>query len=144
MTPVASRAWAGAGDPLSAAAQRRAAAPRGRAGAPLRDLRVSVTDRCNFRCSYCPPPDAGEPRLVARDRLLSFEQIARVAEAAADLGVHKVRLTGGEPLLRRGCPPSSRCWPRIRGLGEVALTTNGWLLERPRAASPMPAWVAPP
>ncbi len=124
MTALASSVQAASGGPLRAPEPLEDAM-----GRPLRDLRISVTDRCNFRCSYCLPADAGEPRLIARDRLLSFEQIARVAEAAADLGVSKVRLTGGEPLLRRGLPALVAMLAGLRGVGELALTTNGWLLD---------------
>ena len=85
-------------------------------GRPLRDLRVSVTDRCNFRCRYCMPKETFGPgfRFLPRSEVLTFEEIARVVEAATALGVTKVRLTGGEPLLRRDLPWSG-CWPNSRG-----------------------------
>src|SRR3954447_20835407 len=72
-------------------------------GRPLRDLRISITDRCNFRCVYCMPRDVFGPgyAFLERKALLSFEEIERVARVAVGLGVEKIRLTGGEPLLRR-------------------------------------------
>src|ERR1700680_1619641 len=77
--------------------------PRDRLGRPLRDLRISVTDRCNFRCPYCMPAEVfgREYAFLPRSEILTFEEIARVVRIAAELGVSKVRLTGGEPLLRR-------------------------------------------
>ena len=73
-------------------------------GRPLRDLRVSVTDRCNFRCTYCMPKEVFDRdyAFLPRDQLLTFEEIARLVRVFAGLGVRKVRITGGEPLLRRG------------------------------------------
>ena len=103
--------------------------PPDRLGRPLRDLRVSVTDRCNFRCRYCMPREvfgAGFA-FLPREQILSFEEIARVARAAAGLGARKVRLTGGEPLLRAELPRLVEMLAAIPGL-EVALTTNGSLL----------------
>ncbi len=97
-------------------------------GRPLRDLRISVTDHCNFRCAYCLPPEAERPVHVPRSRLLTFAQIARIAAACADLGVHKIRLTGGEPLLRRGLARLVESLAGLRGIDDLALTTNGWLL----------------
>ena len=99
---------------------------------PLCDLRVSVTDRCNFRCSYCMPMAVFGPgfQFLPRSEVLSFEEIATVVEAATSLGVTKVRLTGGEPLLRRELP---RLVERIAGVSmvqDLALTTNGALLGR--------------
>ncbi len=80
---------------------------------PLRDLRISVTDRCNFRCSYCMPRSVFGPgfRFLPPSEILSFEELARVARVFVELGVQKLRLTGGEPLLRRGLP---RRWSRSR------------------------------
>jgi len=71
---------------------------------PLRDLRISVTDRCNFRCGYCMPSDqfGADHVFLPKDQLLSFEEIHRLAALTSQLGVTKIRLTGGEPLLRRG------------------------------------------
>lgn len=89
-------------------------------------LRVSVTDRCNQRCVYCMPPEGVE--FVPHDRILSFERIAAVAEAAASLGFDKVRLTGGEPLVRRGVADLVSMLAAIDGLTTIAMTTNGTLL----------------
>lgn len=99
---------------------------------PLRDLRISVTDRCNFRCPYCMPADQVPPdaRFLPRSKVLRFEEIERVARLAAELGVHKIRLTGGEPLLRRELPQLVAALGRIDGIDDIALTTNGVLLPR--------------
>ncbi|MGI8874072.1 MAG: GTP 3',8-cyclase MoaA [Egibacteraceae bacterium] len=99
---------------------------------PLRDLRVSVTDRCNFRCTYCMPRDRFGPDHAFLDRaeLLTFEEIERVVRAAVSLGVRKVRLTGGEPLVRRELPALVGRLARIDGMEDLALTTNGSLLGR--------------
>ena len=99
-------------------------------GRPLRDLRVSVTDRCNIRCPYCMPADVFGPdyAFVPRAELLTFEEIARVVHVMAALGVRKVRLTGGEPLLRRGLPVLVRLLSSAPGIEDLALTTNGLLL----------------
>ena len=106
---------------------------RGRA---LRDLRVSVTDRCNFRCPYCMPREVfgAEHAFLPRSELLTFEEIARLVAVFADLGVTKVRLTGGEPLLRRDLESLVRLVASTPGITDVALTTNGSLLAA-RAAS---------
>jgi cyclic pyranopterin phosphate synthase len=105
-------------------------------GRPLRDLRVSVTDRCNFRCVYCMPKeifgrDFGD--FVAREDLLTFEEIARLAALFVRNGVEKIRLTGGEPLLRRDLERLIEQLARIRGLQDLTLTTNGSLLTREKA-----------
>ncbi len=94
---------------------------------PLRQLRISVTDRCNFRCTYCMPKRAfgSRYRFLKRSEVLSFEEIARVTSIFAELGVEKVRLTGGEPTLRRDLPRLVEKLARIRGLREINLTTNG-------------------
>lgn len=99
-------------------------------GRPLRDLRISVTDRCNMRCSYCMPAEVFGPdyAFVPREDILTFEEIARLARAAAELGVRKIRLTGGEPLLRRELPVLVRMLACIPGIEDLALTTNGLLL----------------
>jgi len=101
-------------------------------GRPLRDLRVSVTDRCNLRCRYCMPREVfGEDfAFRGRDELLSFEEIERLVRVLVDLGVVKVRLTGGEPLLRRGLPDLVARLSAIAGLEDLALTSNGVLLGR--------------
>ena len=95
-------------------------------GRPLRDLRVSVTDRCNFRCVYCMPKEAFGRDHVFLDRseVLTFEEIDRVVRAFASLGVRKVRLTGGEPLLRRGLETLVTMLAAVEGV-DVVLTTNG-------------------
>jgi cyclic pyranopterin phosphate synthase len=100
-------------------------------GRPVRDLRISVTDRCNFRCSYCMPKSVfGQGyRFMDRKELLSFEEIERVARAFVRLGVEKVRLTGGEPLLRREVEGLVARLASIDGL-DLTLTTNASLLAR--------------
>ena len=89
-------------------------------------LRISVTDRCSLRCIYC-MPEQGVHKCAHRD-ILSFEEIAEIAEATARLGVHKIRLTGGEPLVRRGIADLVRMLVRIPDIEEVDMTTNGVLL----------------
>ncbi len=103
-----------------------------RRGRPLRDLRVSVTDRCNFRCAYCMPKEVFGPgfKFLPHADVLTFEEIVEVVRAAVALGVRKVRLTGGEPLLRRGLPELVRMVAGIEGVEDLAMTTNGALLER--------------
>ena len=99
-------------------------------GRPLRDLRVSVTDRCNFRCRYCMPRErfGKEHKFLPKSNILSYEEIQKFVTACKPLGLSKVRITGGEPLLRRDLPSLVR---QISGLGlEVALTTNGSFLKR--------------
>jgi cyclic pyranopterin phosphate synthase len=97
-------------------------------GRRISDLRVSVTDRCNFRCQYCMPAD-GLPWLE-RSALLTFEEIDRLVRVFARLGVTDLRLTGGEPLVRRDFPKLVEMLARVPGLEDVSLTTNGYLLER--------------
>jgi cyclic pyranopterin phosphate synthase len=99
-------------------------------GRPLRDLRISVTDRCNFRCPYCMPKEVfgREFHFLERSQLLTFEEIARVVRVAAGLGVRKVRLTGGEPLLRRDLERLVTLIAAVNGIDDIALTTNGVLL----------------
>jgi cyclic pyranopterin phosphate synthase len=101
-------------------------------GRRLRDLRVSVTDRCNFRCRYCMPTSTFGPgfRFLPRSEILDFEEITRVVEAATALGVTKVRITGGEPLLRRDLPVLVRMLASQPGVDDIAMTTNGVLLAR--------------
>ena len=98
-----------------------------RLGRPLRDLRISVTDRCNFRCGYCVPP-IGPVRFRPHDQILSFEEIERVAGVFLRLGVRKIRLTGGEPLLRYGLDDPVGRLVALPGLEDLGLTTNGYLL----------------
>ena len=99
---------------------------------PLRDLRISVTDRCNFRCPYCMPADVfGPGHAFLRDpQLMSLPELTRIVRAFIGLGVEKVRLTGGEPLLRPDVPDLIRTLKQDLGVKDVALTTNGWLLEK--------------
>ncbi len=105
-------------------------------GRPLQDLRISVTDRCNFRCVYCMPKEifGRDYAFLPREELLTFEEIARLARIAAAHGVDKVRLTGGEPLLRKGLPELVRMLSRVRTPDDreldIALTTNGSALEQ--------------
>jgi GTP 3',8-cyclase len=100
-------------------------------GRPVRDLRVSVTDRCNFRCVYCMPKEVfgRDYPFLPRAELLTFEEIERLARVFAGLGVEKIRLTGGEPLLRRDLEILVGLLARIDGL-DLTLTTNGALLAR--------------
>jgi len=97
-------------------------------GRQIGDLRVSVTDRCNFRCQYCMPAD-GLPWLE-RAEILSFEEIARLVGLFAAMGVRDVRLTGGEPLVRREFPRLVAMLAEIDAVDEISITTNGFLLER--------------
>jgi cyclic pyranopterin phosphate synthase len=101
-------------------------------GRPVRDLRISVTDRCNFRCTYCMPKEIfnREYRFLERELLLDFEEIERLARVFAGLGVRKVRLTGGEPLLRRNLEILVGELAAIPGIDDLTLTTNGSLLTR--------------
>ncbi len=98
----------------------------------MRDLRISVTDRCNLRCRYCMPREVfgADFPFLDRDELLTFEEIERVVRVLVDLGIRKVRLTGGEPLLRRDLPDLVARLRGIPALEDVALTSNGVLLGR--------------
>ena len=106
-----------------------------RLGRPLRDLRISVTDRCNFRCRYCMPREIFGPdhAFLPRAEILTFEEIERLARIFARLGTRKIRLTGGEPLLRRELPTLIAMLRPIPGL-DITLTTNGALLAAQAAA----------
>ena len=99
-------------------------------GRHLRDLRISVTDRCNFRCVYCMPKEVfgRDYEFLARDQLLSFEEIERLARAFVRHGVRKIRLTGGEPLVRRGIEHLVELLASVPELEDLTLTTNGALL----------------
>ncbi|MBI2764477.1 MAG: GTP 3',8-cyclase MoaA [Chloroflexi bacterium] len=99
---------------------------------PLRDLRVSVTDRCNFRCTYCMPKEVFGPgyQFLERDEILTYEEIARLACIFVAHGVEKVRLTGGEPLVRRDLARLVAMLAEIGGLRDLTITTNGSLLRR--------------
>lgn len=107
-----------------------APSPRDRFGRPLHDLRISVTDRCNFRCTYCMPKEVFNSDYVflERSRLLTFEEIERLVRVFVDLGVVKLRLTGGEPLLRRHLENLISQLAQIPGIEDICLTTNGSLL----------------
>src|SRR5216110_3390002 len=93
---------------------------------PMRDLRISVTDRCNFRCTYCMPFD--EYTWIDRHEVLSFEEIERLARLFIGLGVEQIRLTGGEPLVRKDLHLLIARLSRLEGLDDLSLTTNGALL----------------
>ena len=101
-------------------------------GRPMHDLRISVTDRCNFRCPYCMPAELfGESyKFLPKDEILSFEEIARLAHIFVDLGVRKLRITGGEPLLRNELPKLVAMLAAIEGVEDLTLTTNGYLLAQ--------------
>jgi len=99
---------------------------------PLRDLRISVTDRCNFRCTYCMPKEVFGPgyEFLARDQLLTFEEIVSVVHHFVARGVNKVRITGGEPLLRKGIEELIGMISAVEGVEDLTLTTNASLLAR--------------
>jgi cyclic pyranopterin phosphate synthase len=98
---------------------------------PLKDLRISVTDRCNFRCRYCMPREVFDDfEYLGRDQLLTFEEITIVANAFAELGINKIRLTGGEPLMRKNLPALVEMLSAIEGIDDIAMTTNASLLSR--------------
>ena len=124
-------------------------------GRPLRDLRVSVTDRCNFRCPYCMPAElyGEEYRFLPRSQILSFEEIERLTRIFIGLGVAKIRLTGGEPLVRAHMPDLVERLAAIDPGIDLTLTTNGALLgplavdlARPAkpATAPLPEPSTPP
>ena len=92
-------------------------------------LRISVTDRCNERCAYCMPNEFQE--WLPRDGVMSYEEILRVVRIAVDLGVTKIRVTGGEPLTRRDVIPFIKGLSQIDGIKDLGITTNGTLLSRP-------------
>jgi cyclic pyranopterin phosphate synthase len=104
--------------------------PVDRFGRGLRDLRISLTDRCNFRCRYCMPVEVFGPgyRFLPREELLGFDEIVRLTRVLVPLGVEKVRLTGGEPLLRQGIADLVAMLASVSGVKDLALTTNGVLL----------------
>src|SRR5271170_1383291 len=95
-------------------------------GRPLRDLRISVTDRCNLRCPYCMPREVfgADFKFMDSSELLTFEEITRLARIMSAQGVRKLRLTGGEPLLRRGLERLVEMLASIDGVDDIALTTN--------------------
>ncbi len=96
---------------------------------PITDLRISVTDRCNFRCTFCMPSDRAY-RFLPRPQILSFEEMTRLARLFVDLGVEKIRLTGGEPLLRHEIEHLVASLAELDGLQDLALTTNAYLLPK--------------
>jgi cyclic pyranopterin phosphate synthase len=95
---------------------------------PIRDLRVSLTDRCNFRCFYCLPH--GEPPIAAKEQMLSYEEIEYVCDIFVSMGIEKIRLTGGEPMMRRDIETiiAKLSLLKPKGLQDLALTTNGYFL----------------
>ena len=101
-------------------------------GRKLRDLRISVTDRCNFRCPYCMPAETFGPgfQFLPRKEVLTYEEIARLARVFVGLGTRKLRITGGEPLVRADLPELIEMLAAIPGVDDIALTTNGHLLEK--------------
>jgi len=101
-------------------------------GRPLRDLRISVTDRCNFRCTYCMPKEVfgKDFHFLPPSELLTFEEIARLARLFVENGVEKIRLTGGEPLLRRELETLVAMLARLPGVRDLTITTNGSLLAK--------------
>ncbi len=102
-------------------------------GRTIRDLRISLTDRCNFRCFYCLPN--GEPPLARKETIQTFEEIARAAEIFVSLGIEKIRLTGGEPLIRKDVPKLVAKLAKLKpALKDIALTTNGSDFPRHAAA----------
>lgn len=107
-------------------------APKDTRKRELRDLRISVTDRCNLRCTYCMPAEVFGPdyKFLPRSEILDYEELARLARVFAGLGVSKLRITGGEPLLRRDLPDFIGMLSGIPGIDDIALTTNGILLPK--------------
>ncbi|WP_078429257.1 GTP 3',8-cyclase MoaA [Alkalihalobacterium alkalinitrilicum] len=101
-------------------------------GRPLRDIRISVTDQCNFRCQYCMPAEIFGPdyEFLPKERLLSFEELTRLTRIFALLGVKKVRITGGEPLMRKDLPLLIKMIKDVDGISEIAMTTNGVFLAK--------------
>lgn len=101
-------------------------------GRPIRDLRISVTDKCNFRCTYCMPKEifGDDFEFLKREQLLSFEEIERVSKIYAGMGVKKLRITGGEPLLRKDLHQLIHRLNNIEGIEDIGLTTNGLLLKK--------------
>ncbi|MFH1474992.1 MAG: GTP 3',8-cyclase MoaA [Chloroflexota bacterium] len=126
---------AGAPAPASAPASAPGIAsplPLDRLGRRMHDLRISVTDRCNFRCTYCMPAEifGRDYAFLPRGQILAFEEVARVARLFVALGVEKLRITGGEPTVRRDLPDLVRMLAAIEGVRDLTLTTNGSALRR--------------
>lgn len=101
-------------------------------GRPIRDLRISVTDKCNFRCTYCMPKEifGDDYVFMPKEMLLTFEEIERIAKVFADLGVKKLRITGGEPLMRQDMPDLIKRLMNIEGIEDIGMTTNAVLLGK--------------
>ena len=99
---------------------------RDRYGRKIDYMRISVTDRCNFRCRYCMPDGIKQ---VPMSKILTYEQIAEICEAAVSSGITKFKITGGEPLVRLGCPDLVRMIREIPGTEQITMTTNGMLLS---------------
>ena len=135
--PPADRPGARAADSAGAAPHDRPdGRPGDRLGRRLHDLRISVTDRCNFRCTYCMPREVfgRDYAFLPRAEILTFEEIARLARLFVGNGVSKLRITGGEPLVRKDLPDLVRQLATIGGVADLALTTNGALLAAQAAA----------
>ncbi|MFQ5449343.1 MAG: GTP 3',8-cyclase MoaA [Nitrospinaceae bacterium] len=96
-------------------------------GRTIVNLRISVTDRCNFRCTYCMPADNVE--FMDRGKLLTFEEVTQVASLVAKMGIHRLRLTGGEPLMRRDLPKLVQMLSQVEGIDDLAMTTNAFFLK---------------
>jgi len=96
-------------------------------GRTIVNLRISVTDRCNFRCTYCMPADNVE--FMDRSNLLSFEEIQRVAQIVSRMGINRIRLTGGEPLMRKNLPVLIKMLNEVDGIDDIAMTTNAYFLK---------------
>ena len=96
-------------------------------GRTIVNLRISVTDRCNFRCTYCMPADNVE--FMDRSKLLSFEEIQRVAQIVSLMGINRLRLTGGEPLMRKNLPELIKMLNEVDGIDDIAMTTNAYFLK---------------
>src|SRR4030042_910979 len=97
-------------------------------GRVIEYLRVSITDLCNLRCIYCRPPEGGT--LVTHDEILRYEEVLRIVRVARDMGIRKIRVTGGEPLVRRGVIDFIGRLNALGGIEDVGLTTNGMLLTK--------------
>ncbi|GJL79231.1 MAG: GTP 3',8-cyclase [Nitrospinaceae bacterium] len=96
-------------------------------GRTIVNLRISVTDRCNFRCTYCMPADNVE--FMDREKLLTFEELTRVASVVSKMGINRLRLTGGEPLMRKDLPQLIKMLSQVEGIDDIAMTTNAFFLK---------------
>ena len=114
----------------------KVSAPRDALGRPMRDLRISLLDRCNFRCPYCMPESEfnADYQFLRKPQLLTHAEILRIAKVAVSLGVTKLRLTGGEPLLDKNVPALVQSLSELDGVEDLALTTNGFQLADHAAA----------